>query len=235
MELMKMLLETTEITKAQASKIKEVLDQKAVLHAENQKRLAVLKAITSTLEAEQSDLEAGMIDMMRQLNQADAILNGVTVSFKEGGVNAGRTSYQKVCEELLAELKKFDKEADKIYTRLVEKFRGEGSAKKPVLKVVTDTLSSFFDLVVQTPTADLMKRIGSLEKYPELIKKEKARTSKVGGKADKAVNEGVADDAKKVLSAFRDSIARAVKALMPRAEALVASAERIKQLAASIK
>lgn len=232
MEFLKTLLEATDLTAAQQKKARALLEEKARVYELNAKRLAVLEAITKTLSSEQTDLESGMVDLMRQLGNAQEILNGVNVEFKEGGTNAGRTSYQKVAEEMTAELKKYDKEAERVYTGLVEKFRGEGTAKKPVLKVTTTALGEFFKAVASTSVEDLLKRVGMLEKFPELIQKEKARSAKKGAGDAAAVNEGVADDAKKILGQFRDSLARAVKALMPRAKSLVATAERIKAIAA---
>lgn len=229
MELLKTLLEAAELSNAQKAKLKEIAQQKAEVYAANQRRLAVIEAIAKSLNAEQAGLETDLTELMRSLNQANVILDGVAIDFKEGGFNAGRTSYQKVAEELTTELQKYDKDSARIYERLVEKFRGEGTAKKPVLKVVTDGMNKFFDLVANTSAEDLLRRVGTLEKYPELIAKEKARNSK------KAVNEGIGGDAKKLLAALGRSIGRAARALLPRAKTQVERAKRIEALAKKLK
>ena len=232
MKLMQELLEDTKkrMTKKEEAAAREFISERAKVVESTKMRLAVLELMMKAEKARLTGAEKAIMPIMDQMEKANIILEGINVNVIAGKAGRRSTSYAKVADDLTDKLREHDKDADKVFEDIKDKYTAEAKVGASKLDVTSEVMESFLSDLKGVSADDALERVGSLEKYPELIRKAKARKAK-----KEKVEEGIVDDFKAWAKGFVGKMVEFAKGLLPDAKALPVSAKEIKKLASQIK
>lgn len=229
MKLMQELLEDTK--KRHTAKEKATANALMSEHAEtllhHRQRIAVLEMMLKVEKASASGAEKAISPLVVEFGKGKVILESVSLNVKDQGYTSPSPKYKDVANGLVEKLRAFDKNADEIFGSLVSEFTGKANKRADKLEVDSTVMAAFLDDLSKITGTDALDRVGSLEKYPELIRKANSRKTKV--------EEGVLSTIKAKAKAFIEGIKAKVKSLMPKAKENTRLAKDIKRLASQLK
>lgn len=229
MKLMQELLEETK--KRHTAKEKAQANALMAEHAEtllhHQQRIAVLEMMLKVEKAAATGAEKAIMPLVSEFGKGKVILENVSLNIKDMGYTSPSPKYKSVAEGLVEKLREFDDNADEIFGALVTEYTGKANKRADKLEVDSTVMGNFLDDLSQITGSEALDRVGKLEKYPDLIRKSKARKAKV--------EEGVMSDLRAKAKEFISGIKSFVKGLLPKAKETTALAKEIKRLSAQLK